>query len=176
MLYYTPPADGSYTIALAVGGENTETFGTMGIAVDGGFAVPAAMMQTTFQHMLDKGKKASALLEDNDLGGAVFLDSPGDWAMQATILQPGETITQRGIVVPAGRASLFMAVAHDMSMNLDIGVEDPDGNMQADTEKDAEPVVLVNARDTDTAYALKVQLAEATEATLATALILRDSK
>lgn len=176
VLLFTPERDGNYTLALAMPEKDTATFGTMGIAVEDGFRVPPDMMQKVFQNMLDKGRKASELFANNGLAGAVFHDSPGDWAMQATILNEGQTITQNGYEVPAGRAALFMAVAHDMSMNLDLGVEDPNGQMEADTKPDAEPIVLLDPRDAETSYALKVQLVKASEPTLATALVLRDAK
>jgi hypothetical protein len=173
---FTPPADGQYKIQLVLAGPGTETFGGLGIAVADGFRVPPDMMQTVFQNLLNKAIKVSNFFAENGAGGVVFMDSPGDWAMQATILNPKESITQNGIDIPANRAAVFLAVGHDNTYDIDTQVEDKgDGQKWTDTEKDGEPVLVVEpggARQ----VSFTVQLSEAPEATLGTSLILLGSQ
>src|SRR5690606_10102107 len=138
-----------------------------------GFAVSAQLLQNVFQSMMDRGIEASAALKQAGATGAVFLDSPGDWTIQGTILQPGEAIRQAGIQLPDNRVALFMAVGHDKKVDIDIQVKDDAGGEWTDAENDGIPVVVVDTPSAQKNYEFLVSYPKSSpEPTYAASLVL----
>ena len=157
---------------LSLADDGRETFGGIGVAVADGFAVPPAMMQTVFQNLLNKAILVSELVKKEGGNGVVFHDSPGDWAMQAVILNPGESIGMSGFDLKENQAAIFLSVGHDEKLNIDTWVEQDGGQTWSDTEPDGQPVVVVDAGPAKQVK-LTVGLVSANEPTLATSLVLR---
>ena len=170
---FTPPATANYQIYMTLNGENAETFGGMGVATNAGFSVSADLLQNVFQSIMNRGIEASEALKTAGATGAVFLDSPGDWTIQGTILQPGEAIRQSGIQLPENRVALFMAVGHDPKVDIDIQVKDDAGKEWTDAENDGIPVVLLDEPSGQQNYQFLVSYPKASpEPTFAASLIL----
>ncbi|PRQ01082.1 hypothetical protein ENSA5_27640 [Enhygromyxa salina] len=167
---FTVPTTDNYRVQLAVVGQDEE-FGAIVVMQDGGLRIEAEILQKVFQRLLDSGAFASAKVQDLGFpNGLVFHES--DWAVQGTILYPGEAIRQRGITL-GSKSAVFGAVSHEDSFNVDLEVIDANsGETFADHEPDSNPIVIVDQPDPNTSYDLRVIYGEGESATLATSLIL----
>lgn len=167
---FVAPAEGNYEIQLRLSG-GAEEFGSMVVMAEGGLQIDPDILQVAFQTLLDNATNASMkVVEMGFPNGLIFHEN--DWALSGTILYPGEAIRQRGIELGANSA-VFSAVAHDPGMNIDLEVINVNsGAVVSDYEPDANPLVIVDQPDVNSAYDLRVIYGEGDQATLATALIL----
>jgi hypothetical protein len=167
---FTAPADGNYKIQLSVINQ-AEDFGAVVIMQDGGLRIEAEMLQKVFQRLLDSGAFASAKIQERGYpNGLVFHEN--DWAVQGTVLYPGEAIRQRGISL-GGRSAVFAAVSHEESFNIDLEVIDANtGETSADHEPDSNPIVIIDSPDPNTTHDLRVIYGAGDSGTLATSLIM----
>jgi hypothetical protein len=167
---FTAQSTGNYRIALSVVGQ-AEEFGALVIMQDGGLPIEAEILQKVFQRLLDSGSFASGKVQELGFpNGLVFYE--GSWALQGTVLYPGEVIRQQGIAL-GGNSAVFAAVSHEESFNIDLEVVKANtGEVSADHEPDSNPIVIVDTPDPNTTYDLRVIYGQGDSATLATSLIL----
>ncbi|PRQ06280.1 emp24/gp25L/p24 family protein [Enhygromyxa salina] len=167
---FTAPTEGNYKIELSVVNQ-AEEFGAIVIMQDGGLPIPAETLQMVFQRLLDSGAFASGKVQELGFqNGLVFHED--DWALQGTVLYPGEAIRQTGITL-GGNSAVFAAVSHEESFNIDLEVINANtGETAVDHEPDSNPIVIVDSPDPNTSYDLRVIYGQGDSATLATSLIL----
>ena len=171
MVVFVPPETGVYQVQLSLIGADDE-FGAMVVMREGGIQIRPDILQPAFQTLLDNATGASnAVLEKGFGQGLLFHEN--DWALNATILYPGETIRQNNLRVDD--VSVFLAVAHDPTLNIDLQVADMNsGASISDTEPDANPLVVLDSPDPSSRYELAVSYdASANGPTLETSLILK---
>lgn len=170
-LSFVPSTTDSYQLELSLV-DQAEEFGALVVMQDGGLRVEASILQHVFQRLLDAGTMASAQVQEMGLpGGLVFHEN--DLALQGVILYPGEAIRQGGIALD-GRPTVFAAVSHDDSFNIDLEISDANsGQIWADTETDGNPLVVVEDPDRSSSYDLRVIYGAGDSPTLATSLILK---
>jgi hypothetical protein len=168
---FTPPADDNYSIELSLVGQEEE-FGAVVVMQDGGLRIDAETLQAVFQRMLDAGTFASGkVVEMGFPNGLVFQET--EWAVQGTVLYPGEAIRQTGIRLKSNSA-VFAAVSHEESFNIDLEVIDAQTNQTwADHEPDSNPIVIVDQPNPGTTYDLRVIYGQGEGGTLATSLIMQ---
>jgi hypothetical protein len=169
---FTPPADGTYSIELRLVGQDEE-LGAVLVMQEGGMRIDAETLQAAFQRMLDAGSFASTKVLEMGVADGLVLHEHG-WALQGTVLYPGEVVRQTGIQL-ASSSAVFLAVAHEDAFNIDLEVSDAQtGETQVDHEPDSNPIVLVEQPNPGTTYDLRVSYdAQGDGPTLATSLILQ---
>jgi hypothetical protein len=170
-LVFKPPTTDNYAVELSVVNQ-AEEFGALVVMTEGGLRIEAPILQSVFQRLLNAGEFASGKVQELGFqNGLIFHEN--DWAVQGTVLYPGEAIRQRGISLAANSA-VFAAVAHADEYNIDLEVIDTvAGNSWSDTEPDSNPVVIVDQPDPNSSYDFRVMYGEGEGATLATSLILK---
>ncbi len=170
MVGFTPTETGLHQITLTMAAGEAD-IAAMVVMRDQGFKIQPEILQPAFQTMLDRGAATSVVVAEGGLGsGLIFHEN--DWALTATVLNPGEVIRQTALQIET--ASVFMAVAHDPTMNIDLAVTDANtGAAVSDTAPDANPLVVIEAPDPESRYELAIGYPEGNGPTLATALILQ---
>ena len=166
------PETGQYSIQLSVVGVDAE-FGAIVIMEDGGSRISPEVLQHVFQRLLNTGSNFAEQALEKFGAGLVFHEA--DWAVQGTILYPGETIRQRGIDLSAAPA-VFTAVSHEDGLDINIQVLDSNSGQEwLDTEVDSNPLVFIEQPQADTKYEFAVTYPAGTseDGTLATSLLLR---
>lgn len=172
LVRFQPQTTADYTIHVR-GATEVQTFITLGMGSENGYYVPAAQMQTVFQRVLNKSAYISKDMAKRGLGGATFHDSPGNWALHGTVLRPRESVRQGNVNVGAGYPTIFIAEAHDRSLDLDITVRNTLGQTFRDVERDAEPVVALRPNQRPRSYSFEISLPQAQERALAVGVVLR---
>jgi hypothetical protein len=170
-LVFKPPTTDNYAVELSVVNQSEE-FGALVVMTEGGLRIDAPILQSVFQRLLTSGERASAKVQEMGFpNGLIFHEN--DWAVQGTVLYPGEAIRQKGITLAANSA-VFAAVSHADEFNVDLEVIDVNTGMSwADTEPDSNPVVVVDQPDPNSMYDFRVMYGQGDGATLATSLILK---
>ncbi len=169
---FTPPADGTYRILIAPGGEDVATFVGVGILNDvDGYRAPPAMLRSFYQGLLDSGAQANdSVAKMEGRNGVVFQSGNGEWALLGTFMKPNESITMPGFHL-AG-STIVISKAHDKSLDIDAELTDEAGRSWSDKEKDAEPVIIVDEPTAGASHALKVSYVGGQGDTVAGSLIL----
>lgn len=167
MVGFVPPETGMYSISLTMAA-GQEEFAAMVVMREGGIKIRPDILQPAFQTLLDNATNASNKIVENGWGrGLIFYEN--DWALTSTILYPGETIRQTNLGLD--QITVFQAVAHDPTMNIDMLVTNTGGYQAADVEADANPLVLVDSPDPSNRYESTIAYPEGNGPTLATGLI-----
>gem|GEM_PF-2853597 len=167
---FVPPVDGNYELRLELDSDGDE-FGAMVVMREGGLRIEPEVLQGAFQTLMDNATAVSIKVEEMGFpNGLLFHEK--DWALTGTVLYPGEAIRQRNITLEPNSA-VFSAVAHDETMNIDLEIiENSTGRTFADTEPDANPLVIVDSPLSESTYDMRVIYGEGEGPVLATALIL----
>jgi hypothetical protein len=170
MVVFTPAETGVYQVALSLAGREEE-FGAMVVMVEGGIQIRPDILQPAFQSLLDNATGASVAVAENGFAnGLAFHEN--DWALNSTILYPGEVIRQTNLRID--QVSVFSAVAHDPTFNIDLQVTDQNsGATVSDVEPDGNPLVLVDSPDPNSRYEMAVTYGQGNGPTLATSLVLK---
>lgn len=173
MVEFTPTETGMYQVQLSLAGREEE-FGAMVVMREGGIKIRPDILQPAFQSLLDNATGASQAVTENGFpNGLAFHEN--DWALTSTILYPGETIRMTNLVLQ--QVSVFLAVAHDPTYNIDLQVmNNISGEAIADTEADGNPLVLINEPDPSSRYDSTISYSEGNGPTLATSLVLKLSE
>src|SRR5690606_25950766 len=168
---FSPAVTDNYRVELSVVNQ-AEEFGALAVMAEGGLRIEAPILQHVFQRLLDSGQFASARVQQAGFpNGLVFHEN--DWAVQGVVLYPGEAIRQRGIDLDA-TSTVFSAVAHDESFNIDLEVSDVNsGQIWADKEPDGNPLVLIDQPNPQSDYDVRIIYGSGQAPTLATSLILK---
>lgn len=173
MVVFVPPETGIYQVHLSLAGREEE-FGAMVVMREGGIQIRPDILQPAFQSMLDNATGASmAVAENGFANGLAFHEN--DWALNATILYPGEVIRQTNLRIDS--ISVFSAVAHDPTFNIDLEVKNNNtGAVVSDVEPDGNPLVLIDSPEPGSFYEMAVTYPTGNGPTLATSLVLKLSE
>ena len=134
---FTPKETGKYRVALKLAESSSKSsFCAFATLRAGGFDVPAQNLETSASRLM---RLCRAIAEKT--GGAGFLDTEGEWALVGTILKQGESLTQSGIDLPAGKHA-FSAVGDTQAQDIDLALLAENKQLAEDTEDDPTPILL----------------------------------
>ncbi|MEM1030754.1 MAG: hypothetical protein AAGN82_10410 [Myxococcota bacterium] len=133
VVVFTPPETATYTITLgSAKGTGFVAFSTMCEAC---LRIPPKRIDDAVIGMIQKAGAVSNALMRSDQGGLVF--SERDWAFFSTVLEQGR---ETGFTVDMGGSHVFMASGDESSLNLDLELRNPEGQvLKADHDGDAVP-------------------------------------
>ncbi len=169
VIVFTPREDGKYRLVMKLASDKVKgSYCAFAVLRDGGFDVPASNLVTSYATVI-----ALCTSIDKKLGPASFRTAEGEITLVGTILNEGETLTQRGIGLGDGRYA-FCAGADGRANDIDLKLlDESDEVVETDTATDATPILLHEQSGT---MKLKITDVKSDGATLAIAAILKLGK
>jgi hypothetical protein len=176
IVHFKPAVSGKYKITLVLQGARTGAGSFVAAAVMkvGGSNLGADRLEASLGGMLHRGRVAAAVAKKHGKDLYFHVGHPNGWALYSAVLKPQDVMRYTAIRPDTGQL-IVIGGGDQAADDIDLGIAQGNTVLAKDTDRDANPVVVM-AADPGSTYDVLVEDAASRGESLVTTIILEPDK